>query len=92
MRGEKLWDHVARRLDLDSEVMPGELLVELYGNKRVLIENHCGVLEYLSDRICVKFKNGCVCISGEGLCVSYISKDRLVICGRINSVCLSGRE
>ena len=92
MRGEKLWDHFARRFDLNSEVMPGELLIELFGNKRILIENHCGVLEYLPDRICVKTRNDYMCVSGEGLCLSFISKDRLIICGRIDSVHLAGRE
>ena len=91
MHRRNFWDHLAGGLDLDSETMPGELLIELYGNKRVLIENHCGVLEYLTDRIRVKVKNDQVCIAGQGLCLSLISKDRLVICGRIDSVQLVGR-
>ena len=91
MHWRNLWDHLAGGFDLDSEAMPGELLIELYGNKRVLIENHCGVLEYLTDRICVKVKNDQVCVTGQGLWLSLISKERLVICGRIDSVHLVER-
>lgn len=82
----RIWERLSNRLDLDSVSMPGVPLVELYGGKRVLIENHCGVMEYTDNMICVKVKCGQICVSGHRLNLTLMSRERLVICGCIESV------
>ena len=36
----------------NTVVLPGQPVVELVGDRRVLIENHIGVTEYGTERIC----------------------------------------
>ena len=91
MQRKGFWERVATGLDLDTEAMPGVPLIELYGDRRVLIENHCGVLEYSSEVIRVKVKHGQICVSGCCLKLALMSRERLIISGRIDSVHLQGR-
>ncbi len=58
-------------------------LVELAGENRVLIENHLGVLAYSPEKIEVKVEYGKVCVEGENLKLMEMSREQLVIYGRI---------
>ena len=89
---KNVWFRMTESLELDTEAIPGEPLIELFGNKRVLIENHGGILAYCSDSIHVKVKNGQICICGYALTVALMSKERLIISGRIDSVQILGRK
>lgn len=66
--------------------MPGQPILELAGDRRVLIENHFGVREYSRERITVKVRYGCVSVCGCGLQLMRMTKEQLVICGRIDGV------
>ncbi len=79
-------------LDLPDEAMPFQPLIEIVGNKRVLIEHHCGITVYGSELICVKVKFGCVCVSGCSLELARMSKEQLIITGSIDSVRLERRS
>lgn len=68
--------------------LPGMPLVEIAGEKRVLIENHKGVTEYDADRICVRVNFGQICVCGEHLTLAQMTGACLVICGRIDSITL----
>lgn len=89
--------NVLRRLaegaELSTEAMPGLPLLELAGDRRVLIENHQGVTEYESERIRIRVRFGELCVTGSGLALARMTKEQLVICGRIESVsiCRRGR-
>lgn len=63
-------------------------LMEIYGHRRVLVENHQGIESYDSNRILVKVKGGCIQICGEALELSRMSKEKVVVTGRINSIVL----
>ncbi len=91
MAGKNFWERIVHGFDLDMEGVPGVPLIELYGDRRVLIENHCGVMEYSCETIRVKVKNGQICVSGQGLELALMSRERLIISGRIDSVSLDGR-
>ena len=79
------------RIDLLSEAIPGQPLVELSGDGRVLIENHRGVIEYENDRVAVQVDYGQVVIVGRGLELVRMCKEQLIILGRIESVTLCRR-
>lgn len=79
-------ERVVRGFDLDAEPLPGQTLLELVGDRRVLIENHCGVSEYANTKICVRVKKGQICVCGKGLNLALMSRERLIICGCIESV------
>lgn len=82
-----IWD----RLDLPGEQLPGQVLVEILGKNRVLIENHRGVREYSQERIGVSVKYGVVQISGSCLRLRCMTDQQLVICGCIDRVELLGK-
>lgn len=68
------------------DTLPGLPIVELAGDKRVLIENHRGITEYGAEQICVKVKYGLLCISGYNMELAKMAKDQLVITGQIESI------
>lgn len=69
-----------------DEPLPGVPLVEVYGDRRVLIENHSGVTQYDTDCICVKVKFGQICIIGSELCMARMTKGQLIVTGCISQV------
>lgn len=90
-KGRFLLDRLTEDADLAAQPLPGQPIVEIAGDRRVLIENHFGVKEYGTQRITVKVKYGCVCICGEHLELMHMTKEQLVICGRIDCVTVQRR-
>lgn len=81
-------DRLALSADLPGESIPGQALIEILGDKRVLIENHCGVTKYSETAICIKVKFGQIQVSGCGLHLMKMTKQQAIICGRIDAVSL----
>ena len=79
------------RLDLPGESIPGQVLVEILGDSRVLIEHHRGVREYSRERIGVNVKYGILQVQGCGLELSRMTREQLIISGRIDCVQLLRR-
>ena len=82
---------LADRADLSSEPLPGVPIVEIAGDTRVLIARHDGMTEYRRERICVKVRYGFVCVCGCGLELTRMSKEQLIISGRIDCVQIQRR-
>lgn len=80
------------RADLSGEPVPGIPLVEIAGDNRVLIENHRGVTEYSSNRIGIRVRYGVVLVCGQYMELSQMTKERLVISGRIDGISLCRRN
>ena len=57
-----------------------------------MIENHQGVAAYGRERILVKVKFGTVCVCGCNLEMMHMTKEQLVVYGRIDSVGLQRRR
>ncbi len=85
-RSSKFMQWLTDSMDLPEAPVPGLPIVELAGDMRVLIEGHCGVSEYSRERIGVKVSYGLVCVMGCGLDLIRMSRERLVIRGRIDQV------
>ena len=83
-----LWD----RLDLPGESLPGQVVVEITGENRVLIEHHCGVREYSRERIGVKVKYGMLQVCGSCLELRCMTREQLVISGKIDCIVLKRRN
>ena len=86
------FERIPFSFDLPSEPLPGQPIVELAGCGRVLIENHFGVTEYSCQSVCVKVKYGYIHICGDNLKIVRMSKQRLVICGSVESISLHRRK
>ncbi len=76
------------RLSNQDEALPGQTLVELLGDRRVLIEHHKGVTEYRRDRIQIRVKYGTICLCGSDLHLCRMTGNQLVIVGRIDAITL----
>ena len=90
-RGHFFLERLAEDAELAMEPLPGQPIVEIAGDRRVLIENHLGVKAYGRERIVVKMKYGTVCVCGCGLELMRMTRDQLVICGRIDVISLQRR-
>lgn len=92
MHGSGLLNQLSQVADLQTEVLPGQPLLEVYCNSRVLIEHHQGIAQYCISKVMVKVPFGYYCICGSRLQVSYMSCDQIIINGCIDSVTvLKGR-
>lgn len=70
----------------DAGGLRPKTLVELYGNERVLIEEHRGILSYGDEEIRVGTSFGVAVIQGMELRLCCMSRSQLVIRGRIGCV------
>lgn len=80
-----------QRLAQQVENLPGQPLLELFGQRRILVEHHQGVTEYGREKIVIRVDFGCICIQGLDLELACMSDQQLVITGRIFSVNLLRR-
>ena len=83
MRRRNFMDRVTQAMDLSSEPIPGKPLIEIFDSRKILIENHCGVVSYDPQQISIKKKTGVIIVSGDCMQLSKMSQDLLCICGRI---------
>ena len=88
-----IMERIVSAADLQGEPIPGLPLVEIAGDKRVLIEHHCGVTQYGRCRISVRVKFGTIIIAGAGLELAKMTGQQLIVTGKIECVQLerSGR-
>lgn len=84
-------EHISSVAQQQGTVLPGVPLVELAGDRRVLIEHHCGVTEYSCEQVCVKVKFGWIRVLGCGLQIQTMTKDQLVISGTVDGISLLRR-
>lgn len=90
-KGRRFLERLAADSDLMLEPMPGQTIVELIGDSRVLIENHKGVKAYGREQIVVRMRWGFLAVCGCGLELKHMSREQLVICGKIDSIHLQRR-
>lgn len=86
-----MWEQIKQQgACTDTSVF--QTIVEILGDRRILIENHRGVVTYSKEKILVKVKYGTVSVCGRNLELTSMTKDQLVIFGNIQSVSLHRRE
>ncbi len=93
MKQEKGWMHRWMESDsLSGLPLPGLPVLELAGDRRVLIENHLSITEYGRERICIRVKYGMISICGSCMELKQMRKDQLVITGKIDNISLMRRK
>ena len=70
----------------------GEMRITLFGEKRALVERHCGVAEFSQGCIKLRSKRGIVEFTGECLSLGEVRAEAMVVSGRIGSVNLPGGD
>ena len=89
---ESLLDKIAYAMDLPGEPLPGQPIVEVVGQQRVLIEHHRGVVQYGDTEICIRVSYGCVRVCGCNLRLMRMNKQQVIISGCIDSIILRKRR
>lgn len=74
-----------------GESIPILPILEMAGDRRVLVENHCGVISYSCEQIGIAVKYGKLFVSGGNLQLTHMTKVKLVITGRIDSIAIVRR-
>ena len=93
MKQGRYWlERLADQADLSGESLSVMPLVEIAGNRRVLIEGHRGVTQYGCDCICVRVSYGTVAVNGIDLELAQMTKAQLIIRGKIHKITLIGRN
>ena len=93
MQQNRNWfQRMADEVDLSAERRPGLPIAELAGDRLLLIEHHQGVSAYSRENICIKVKFGLLQVCGCGLELVRMTREQLVIRGRIDTVNLIRRE
>lgn len=90
-KGLNLLQRLADSADLPDEAIPAVPVIEIAGDRRVWIEHHQGVTGYTREKICVRVRYGQIEVCGCGLELSRMTKEHLLICGRIDGVMLVRR-
>ena len=68
------------RLKLPEDVLLGSAKIVVTAGRKILIENHKGILEYSPDYVVVNLGKGKLCFSGQGFLVeNRISMQRLSV-------------
>ena len=88
MKHTNILEQIILGADLSGEATPGQPIVEIVGQNRVIIENHNCVTAYSPNNIQVKVSFGYICISGNCLTLSIMTREKLVITGAICCITL----
>ena len=86
----KIYNKVRSRLpelfNIPEMTLPGEPIIEVYGDRRVLVEGCFVVLQYADN--CIKLRNPStiICVVGSGLHMVEISSSQTVITGKIENI------
>lgn len=91
-KGLSVWEKLLEPVVNDSESFLQDTIVEIVGKRRVLIENHHGVIAYGDEKILVNVRYGAVSICGQKLELTKMTKDQLVVCGSIHGIALHRRD
>ena len=90
--GQNLKASFLNKKCMNTELRPAIPIIEICGNTRVLVENHSGIVGYCDNEIRIKAQYGCICVYGNHLKLSRMSKTKLVITGRFLGLELQGRD
>ncbi|MCI6937092.1 MAG: YabP/YqfC family sporulation protein [Clostridiales bacterium] len=88
----RIMEMLADRAELETEPMPVQPIIEVAGDRRLLVENHRGVSAYSTEKILINVGFGTVCVCGWDLQLIRMTKEQLVIRGRIDSISLLRRN
>ena len=73
-------------LDFPGEILTGVPVVEVKGMAEAVILNHRGVIGYDAEAVRVASAIGPLTVSGEGLQICRMNRERIVLNGKIRRV------
>ena len=91
-RTKGIFRQLADRMSLEGEALPGQTVTELLDDSRVLIENHRGIVRCTPDTVTVRTGFGELSVSGEGLKLTHMTRQMLIISGTVAALTPRRRE
>ncbi len=73
-------------MNIPGDVLNGETLIRLSGNREVIIENYIGIHLYTSEEVVISCKKLTLRIYGEKLHIQYFSKGDMKVTGSIHTI------
>ncbi|ADL07679.1 sporulation protein YqfC [Thermosediminibacter oceani] len=83
---ESLRARISDALELPKDIVLDLPRITVIGKISVFIENHKGILEYGTDKVCVNTNIGLLVIKGRELILKSIVADEIVVEGKIESL------
>ena len=83
---ESFLEKAARRMDIPSDIMAGQIKIEITGAREIYIQNHQGLLEYGTREIHINCGEMAVKLTGEGFVIRTMTARELRIEGLIFTV------
>jgi len=80
---EGMLDRAAELFDLPAEALAGAPRLTITGNRRIVVENHKGLLEYGENEIDVNVGRTILKIKGEDLELRAMNADELMVTGTV---------
>ncbi len=77
---------LAERLELPQEALGGAVKLTAVDDRRLLIENHRGVLAYGTEELCVAAGRGQIRLRGTSLRLQAMNDTELLVTGRLQSL------
>ncbi len=76
----------AHMLDLPKEVLLDLPSITLVGTLQLQLENHRGIIEFTDERVRINTKEGVLEITGKDFFLRIITRQEIVIDGKIRSL------
>lgn len=85
-KNQSILKQVIHGSEIQVQSFSASPLIEVIGCERVLIENHISIASYDTQQIYIRVKYGMILIQGDALKLAYMSKEKLVITGKLGSI------
>ena len=83
---DKFLEAASEHLSIPKDVIAGQPLISMTGNRCIRISNYQAIEEYSTEQIKIQLKKKSVCILGEQLMMEYFRKDEVKIVGNILNI------
>jgi len=82
---------ITTTFELPRDIMLDWPSIRMMGDEELVLSNHKGIAEYSKEQVRVKTGIGVVKISGRGLEIREISREDIVVVGKIDAVIFRDR-
>ena len=82
----RIKENISDALEIPKDILLDLPKITFIGNLQVNIENHKGIIEYETDNVRVKMKNGIIKVTGMDLAIKTIISEEIIISGKIASI------
>ncbi len=83
---------IADDLELPNDAMSDNFNLRMHGNKKVIIENHSGIIIYEDNEVGIRTIENNIFIKGSKFKIEEINSDSIVVKGNIKEIMFAEKE